>query len=136
MNDAECGLAGLATATWQAGTKLWKGIQSQQPQPHGVVVLANENKELNRVLSLLQKRLASSPDDDLSALELPLRRCEYACVNVELEIGKLSSKSRDNLTRSLDWQRVQYMGENMDDFRDLLAGYRMTISVALADATL
>ncbi|KAL7954775.1 hypothetical protein V8C34DRAFT_317028 [Trichoderma compactum] len=55
---------------------------------------------------------------------------------VETQIKKVSSRSTGTRTSLRDWAKLQYMGEDMDGFRRLLAGYKMTITIALTDANL
>jgi hypothetical protein len=73
---------------------------------------------------------------DLSALELPLLRCGNACKEFEQEIIKCSSRSGGSRTSFRDWAKLRYMGDNIDGFRQLLAGYKSTINIALADTNL
>ncbi|KAH8751160.1 hypothetical protein BGZ57DRAFT_775119, partial [Hyaloscypha finlandica] len=41
-----------------------------------------------------------------------------------------------NRTSFRDWAKLRYMGDNIDGFRQLLAGYKSTIIIALTDANL
>ena len=59
-----------------------------------------------------------------------------ACSDFEQEILKCSADTTENRTSFRGWARLKYMGEDIDGFRRLLASYKLTISVALTDATL
>lgn len=130
------GVAALATIAFQAGTTLYNNIQSYQSHQQTVQDLLEENGALNSVLSSISKTIASSTALRLSALEFPLKRCGEVCREFNDEINKLASLSGGRRERFISWARLRYMGEDIDGFRRLLAGYKIMINVALVDATL
>ncbi|KAG4429983.1 hypothetical protein IFR05_014533 [Cadophora sp. M221] len=130
------GVAGLATVALQAGTTLYNNIKSYQSHQQTVLDLLDENCALNSVLDAIKRTIASSTALDLSALEFPLQRCGQVCQEFNEEIDKLASLSGGRRGRLLSWAKLRYMGEDIDGFRRLLAGYKMMINIALADATL
>lgn len=130
------GVAGIATFAFQASIGLYGAITSYQSHQRRVIDLMEENAALTDVLRSLDRAIASGADVDFSALETPLKRCGKACQEFGDEIKKFSSTSGDSRTRLRDWARLKYMGEDIDGFRRLLAGYKATISIALADANL
>lgn len=130
------GLLALATIAFQASIALYKTIQSFQVQPKRVRDLKEELEALSGVLSSLTETVGATTDVDLSALELPLRQCGKACEEFEKEITKCSSRSGGSRTSFRDWAKLSYMGDNIDAFKQLLAGYKSTIIIALTDANL
>ncbi|KAJ5935943.1 hypothetical protein N7454_005241 [Penicillium verhagenii] len=109
----------------------------------GLVALAtafatfsSELEALGAVLTPLVDLVKSTSDVDLSVLDLPLLRCGNACTEFQQEVLRCASRSNNNRTSFRDWARLTYMGDNIDDFRDLLSGYKATINIALTDATL
>ncbi|RFU36254.1 hypothetical protein B7463_g75, partial [Scytalidium lignicola] len=130
------GLLALTIFAFQASTTLYQTVQSFQFHPRIVRDLKDELEALSGVLSSLTETISNTTDVDLTALELPLQRCGNACKEFEQEILKCSSRSGGNRTSFRDWAKLRYMGDNIDSFRQLLAGYKTTISIALADATL
>ncbi|PVH71501.1 hypothetical protein DL98DRAFT_553643 [Cadophora sp. DSE1049] len=76
---------------------------------------------IGSVIFSLTETVSAAPDVDLSALDLPLLRCGNACKEFGQEIMSCSSR---------------YMGGNIDGFRQLLAGYKSTIVIALTNANL
>lgn len=130
------GVAGLATVAFQAGTTLYNNVKSYQSHQQTVLDLLEENGALNSVLHSINKTITSSTALDLSALEFPLQRCGQVCQEFNEEIDKLASVSGGKRGRLLSWAKLRYMGEDIDGFRRLLAGYKMMINIALADATL
>lgn len=129
-------VAGIATFAFDASVSLYKTVQSYQCHQQRVIDLMEENSALSAVLDPLPRRIESAKDLDFSALEIPLRRCGIACQEFEQEIKKFSSRSGGSRASFRDWARLKYMGEDVDGFRRLLAGYKTTINIALADANL
>ncbi|KEF54294.1 uncharacterized protein A1O9_09460 [Exophiala aquamarina CBS 119918] len=104
--------------------------------PKRVRDLTDELEALSGVLGPLSETLKSSPDIDLSSLDLPLLRCGNACKEFQDELLKCSSRSDNSRVSFRDWAKLRYMGDDIDSFRRLLAGYKLTITIALTDATL
>lgn len=129
------GLLALASFAFQSSITLYETVQSFQFHPKRVRDLKEELEALGGVLKSLTT-VGAQPDVDLSALDLPLLRCGSACKEFEQEIIKCSSRSSSSRTSFRDWAKLRYMGDNIDGFTRLIAGYKSTINIALTDATL
>lgn len=130
------GMVALATFAFHASVALYETVNSYQSHQQRIRDLAEETSALSGVLGSLTETVSASTDLDLSALELPLRRCGKACQEFEQEIKKCSSRSGSNRTSFRDWARLRYMGDDVDGFRRVLSGYKMTITIALSDVNL
>ena len=130
------GVVALATSAFQASITLHSTIQSFQLHHKRVRDLIEELEALNGVLGPLNETLNTATGIDLSALDLPLLRCGNACKEFREELLKCSSRSDGIRTSFRDWAKLRYMGDDIDGFRRLLAGYKSTINIALTDATL
>jgi Fungal N-terminal domain of STAND proteins len=130
------GLLTLAAFALQASITLYQTVQSFQFHPKQIRDLKDELEALGGVLGSLTETVGATTDVDLSALDLPLLRCGNACKDFEQEIMKCSSRSGGSRTSFRDWAKLRYMGDNVDGFRQLLAGYKSTINIALTDANL
>ncbi|KAF7543700.1 hypothetical protein G7Z17_g10531 [Cylindrodendrum hubeiense] len=130
------GLPALAKFAFQCSIGLHSTVQSYQFHPKRVRDLIEELEALSGVLRALTSTVDTTTDVDLSALELPLRRCGIACKEFEEEIKKCSSRSGGSRTSFRDWAKLTYMDDNIDGFKQLLAGYKSTINIALMDASL
>ena len=130
------GLLTLATFAFQSSIALCKTVQSFQSHPKRVRDLIEELEALTGVLGALAETVGATTDVDLSALDLPLLRCGNSCKEFEQEILKCSSRSGGSRTSFRDWAKLRYMGDDIDGFRRLLAGYKLTINIALTDANL
>lgn len=130
------GLLALATFAFQCSISLHETVNSFRSHPKRVRDLLEELEALSAVLGPLAEFVKASADIDLSTLNLPLLRCGSACKEFQQEILKCSSRSEQNRTNFRDWARLKYMGDDIDGFRRLLAGYKATINIALTDANL
>jgi Fungal N-terminal domain of STAND proteins len=130
------GLLALATFAFQSSITLFQTVQSFQSHLTRVRNLLEELEALSGVLRSLTETVRATSDMDLSALNLPLLRCGKACKEFEQEILKYSSRSSGNRTSFRDWAKLRYMGDNIDGFKQTLAGYKSTIVIALTDASL
>jgi Fungal N-terminal domain of STAND proteins len=130
------GLLALATFAFHSSITLYDTIQSFQSHPKRVRDLTEELEALSGVLSPLSETVSAATDVDLSTLDLPLLRCGNACKEFEQELLKCSSRSGSSRTSFRDWAKLTYMGDDIDGFRRLLAGYKLTICIALTDANL
>ena len=130
------GVLTLATFAFQSSITLYKTVRSFHHHPNVVRDLMQELEALSGVLASLTETVTITPDRTLAALDIPLRRCGDSCREFEEEILKCSSRSSEARTSFRDWAKLRYMGEDIDGFRRLLAGYKSTINIALADANL
>jgi hypothetical protein len=130
------GLVALATFAFQASVALYTTVNSYNSHQQRVRDLAEEASALSGVLGSLTETISVSADLDLSALEIPLRRCGKACEEFEQEIKKCSLRSGGSRASFRDWARLKYMGEDIDGFKRVLSGYKLTITIALSDANL
>lgn len=130
------GLLGLATFAFQSSITLSNTIKSFNSHQKRVRDLIEEIEALNGVLAPLTETVSATTDVDLSALEIPLLRCGKSCEEFEKEIMKCLSRSAGSRTSFRDWAKLKFMGEDIDGFRRLMSGYKMTINIALTDANL
>lgn len=130
------GLLTLAVFAFQSSITLYETIRSFQSHPKRVRDLTDELEALSGVLGPLSETIGASSDVNLSSLDIPLLRCGNACKEFQAEIIKCSSRSSNSRTSFRDWAKLRYMGGDIDSFRRHLAGYKLTVTIALTDATL
>jgi len=130
------GLLTLVIFASNSSVALFKTVQSFQTHPKRVRDLADELEALIGVLESLTDTVNSTPAVELSALDLPLLRCGKACEEFGQELLKCSTRSGGSRTSFRDWAKLKYLGDDIDGFRRLLAGYKSTITIALNDASL
>ncbi len=130
------GLVALATFAAKCSVSLYETAKSYQCHQQRVRELIDETSALSDVLHSLAEAARANPKLHIPALAIPLQRCAKVCQEFEQEISKFSSRSDGTKTSFRDWARLKYMGEDVDGFRRLLSSYKMTITVALTDASL
>ena len=130
------GLLTLVTFAFQSSVVLYKAIEGFRSHPKNVRDLKEELEALAAVLQSLSETVEKHRDTDLTPLKLPLLRCGKACREFEDAVAKCSSRSGGSRTSFRDWAKLRYMGDGIDEFRRMLAGYKSTITIALANATL
>ena len=130
------GLVALATFAFQSSIALFNSVKSYQSHPKRVRDLTEELETLNGVLGALRETVNANTDTNLASLGYPLLRCGNACKDFEEELKKCSTRSSAGKTSFRDWAKLKYMGEDIDGFRRMLAGYKSTIIIALTDANL
>lgn len=133
---AASGLLTLSTFAFDASIKLYTTVKGYQSHPKQVRDLLDEIQALVDVLGPLTDTISANTDVDLSALKFPLRQCGNACTELEKEINKCLPKPDSGKTSLRGWARLRYMGDDINGFRGLISGYKLTISIALADAHL
>ncbi|KIM94404.1 hypothetical protein OIDMADRAFT_136026 [Oidiodendron maius Zn] len=125
----------LAFFTSQFSGARYQTTTSFQSNQRIVRELRGKLEALNKALEALQG-MAINIDDDLTILRLPLLQCSDACKDFEAIIAKCTTHSGKSKTSFRDWAKLRYMGDNMSKFKNLLAGYRSNIMVALNAANM
>ncbi len=129
------GLVALTVFAFQSSVSLSQVVDSFQTNKKIIRELKEELEALNGVLGSLQQAAADN-HEQLSGLNLPLFRCGKACKDFEGVIIKCTAHSSGSRTSFRDWAKLQYMGGDIAGFKDMLAGYKSTINIALAEANL
>ncbi|GAB1311858.1 hypothetical protein MFIFM68171_02068 [Madurella fahalii] len=130
------GLVALVAFALKSSTLLYDTVQSYRSHPKNVRDLKEELEALAGVLQALSETVEQNNNTDFTALKLPLFRCGNACKEFDEVIAKCSSHSGGSRTSFRDWAKLKYMGDGIDEFRRMLAGYKLTITIALADVNL
>ncbi|KAH3996966.1 hypothetical protein HBH98_053670 [Parastagonospora nodorum] len=117
------GLLALVIFAHKSCVTLYTTIQSFKLIPNTLI----------GVLESLVETVKSDKDVDLSSLNLPMQRCGNACNEFLQELQTCCSRSGGDRTSFRDWAKLRYIGDNIDDFKDSLAAYKSTITIALID---
>ncbi|KAJ4168308.1 hypothetical protein NW754_013642 [Fusarium falciforme] len=134
---AASAILALATFALKVTVSLYNDVKSFRTHPKRVRDLLEELNALEGVLKMLVETAAGADANvELSALEIPLRRCSEACEEFGEELEKCCARSSTDRTSFRDWAKMKYMGDDIDGFRQQLASYKSTINIALTDATL
>jgi hypothetical protein len=129
------GLLTLVVFAFNSGKSLYQVVESFKSNQRAIRDLKQELEALDGVLESLREATTAT-DADFTALRLPLLRCGNACKDFEAVIIKCTAHSDRPRTSFMDWARLKYMGDDITAFKNMLAGYKATISIALGDATM
>jgi hypothetical protein len=129
------GLLALSVFAFQSSVSLYQAVESFQSTKRTIRELKEELEALDGVLQSLQQAAVDN-STDLISLNLPLLRCGRACRDFEAVIIKCTAHSGGSRTSFRDWAKLTYMGNDIAGFKNMLAGYKSTISIALGDANL
>lgn len=129
------GLLALTVFAFQSSKLLYQTVASFQSNQRTVRELREELQAFEGVLQSLLETVTKT-DADLTALKLPLLRCGRACKDFEAVIVKCTAHSGGPRTSFRDWAKLQYMGDDIVEFKTMLAGYKSTICIALGDANM
>ncbi len=128
-------LVALTAFAFQSSKTLYQVVQSFKSSRKAIRELKEELEALDRVLQSLHQAAGDS-DTDLTGLELPVLRCGKACTEFEAMIVKCTAHSGGSRTSFRDWAKLKYIGDDIIGFKNMLAGYKSTISIALSSANL
>jgi len=129
------GVLTLTVFAFQSSRALYQTVASLQNNQRTVRQLKEELEALSGALEALQETI-NNVDIDLAILRLPLLRCGKACEEFEALIVKCTAHSSGSKTSFRDWAKLKYMGEDIVGFKNMLAGYKSTIIIALGDANM
>ena len=132
---AASGILALAAFAFKSSVSLYRVVESFHSSKRTVRELKIELETLSAALKSLQQAL-SEHSIDLPALDLPLQRCGRSCEEFEAVIVSCAGHFSGSRTSFRDWARLRYTGEDIDGFRNMIAGYKATISIALGEANL
>lgn len=125
----------LVTFSIQSSSALHQTIKDFNSHKRIVRELKEELEELRGILSSLHQAVLDSKAD-FTALKTPLLRCGNACNEFEMVIRKATENSHGPRTSIRDWAKLRYMGGDITSFKNALASYKATITIALCDANL
>jgi hypothetical protein len=125
----------LVVFALQSSNLLYQAVESFHNNQRAVRELREELEALDGVLQSLLE-IATNTDAHLTTLKLPLLRCGKACKDFEAVIVKCIAHSGGPRTSFRDWAKLRYMGDDIVGFKNMLAGYKSIITIALGDANM
>lgn len=128
-------LIAIVTAAIQSSRVLYQTVQSFKNHQRTVRQLMQELEGLGAVLSSLES-LSRDNETLFAPLKQPLLQCAESCTDFEALLVACSKNSGGPRTSFKEWFKLKYMESDVAGFTNMLAGYKSTISIALADANL
>lgn len=126
----------LVDFTFKSSVALYQTVHNIRHHPDTVQDLQQELEALQGALRSLTETVGATTEADFSALKLPLKRCGTACHEFEQKLFSCVSRSGSALENFRGWARLRYLGDDVDSFRRMLAGYKSIILIAITDVTL
>ncbi|KAL7934140.1 hypothetical protein V8C35DRAFT_280445 [Trichoderma chlorosporum] len=125
------GVPNLLLGAIQAGKTLHETIQSFRNYERTIRELRSELESLIGVLESLKSIVDTDEGPMISMLKLPVLCCHQTCQEFNAVIIKCTKHSAGSRTSFRDWTQIRYLGGDIRDFKDMLAGYKSTIAIAL-----
>ncbi|KJZ69792.1 hypothetical protein HIM_10810 [Hirsutella minnesotensis 3608] len=129
------GILAIVTATVTAANALHKTVQGIKAHRRRFRQLSDGLIALEVVLKGLQI-YAGKNECMFESLRLPISQCYRDCLELRRVIERCTKHSEGSKTSIRDWTRSQQLEGDVIHLTDALEGYKGTISIALADATL
>ncbi|RYC79246.1 hypothetical protein BFJ63_vAg17873, partial [Fusarium oxysporum f. sp. narcissi] len=126
----------LVAFAFKSSTVLYTTIRDFQSQDKNARALKNELADLRGVLQSLAETVDNNDDINFDALKLPLLRCGKTCEEYGDLIARCTKHSSSSRPSLRDWVNQQYLKGDITDIREMLAGYKSTINIALANANM
>lgn len=130
------GIIALVTFALKSTVILYDTVRSFQSQEKTARALKNELSDVTGVLESLLETVKNNPDIDFEALKLPLHRCGKSCEEYGKLIVRCTKHSNGSRPSFRDWVKQKYLQGDINDFKDMLAVYKSTINIALANANM
>ncbi|KAJ5569923.1 uncharacterized protein N7459_009353 [Penicillium hispanicum] len=128
-------ITSFVTLALQSSMILYQTIQSLHSRDKMIRELRYELDALQGVLIALEESIANIAVE-LTSLKQPLLRCKNACEEFNALLIRCTPHSTEERSSRRDWLKLRYMGEDISGFKNMLSGYKSTISIALAYANL
>ncbi|KJZ69222.1 hypothetical protein HIM_11385 [Hirsutella minnesotensis 3608] len=126
----------LVTFAVASSTNLYATIRAFRSQDKRLRALKSELGDLNDVLKALLETVNNNPDLDFEALKPPLHRCGNACKEYGDLIARFAERPTSSGSTIRHWITEKYLQGDITDFKAMLAGYKSTINIALANANI
>ena len=133
--SAISGVLALATFGLEATFSLLKLIKDFKRAPSAVRQLREELEALSSVLQSLTDSIDET-DSTFSELKIPLYQCAKACHDFELILSRNAGNSDGAKASFQEWTKLKFHGSDISGFKETIAGYKATISIALCSVNL
>lgn len=129
------GVVALVTFGVQASSSLLQLIKDFKRAPSTVRTLKEELEALVAVLQALKATIEDT-ESDFTPLKTPLYQCSKACRDFEAILSHFAGRTHSAKTSFQDWTKLKYLGSDIHGFKDMIAGYKATISIAICNVNL
>ncbi|KAH6892495.1 hypothetical protein B0T10DRAFT_401489 [Thelonectria olida] len=124
----------LVAFAFTSSTVLYTTVLDFKSQDKNSRALKYELADLRGVLQLLAETIDNNSNISFDILKLPLLRCGKTCEEYGDLIARCMKHSSPSQLSLQNWISQKYLKGDITDFRDMLAGYKSIINLALANA--
>ncbi|KAH8648708.1 hypothetical protein BX600DRAFT_475659 [Xylariales sp. PMI_506] len=126
------GVVAVAVSALNSSTALSNVIKEYSYHPKRIRDLLEELDALGHTLRQITQTAITTTSIDLSVIRLPLLKCDEACKAFETDIKKWMSRTDGDRITFRGWAKLNYVRDDIDRFKEMLAGYKATFSICLA----
>jgi hypothetical protein len=117
----------VVTAAIQSTQSLYQTVKGFKDRDRSLRRLQIELEDLTNILGSLAEA-TSAETTIFGLLQGPIYRCSQVCGEFKHSLEAFSQKSKTGIR---DWAKMEYMRGDMNDFINVVAGYKSTISIGL-----
>lgn len=128
------GILTLLEFGFESGIRLHNYLKDLKDTPNAIRALRDEAKSIADVLPSLRSTI-SGTDHEFDPLKGPIFHCGEACRKLQASLTQLSGAGSKAQSWK-DYLKMRYMGKDIRESKDMLSGYKATISIAIGDANL
>lgn len=125
---------GLGTFAVQSAKALYDLIKSLHSYPNSVKHLQTELYGL--VIALERVQNITCDDKVRAELDPILKASHIACLGLRDVINKCTSHSGGRQPNLHDWMRMKFLGGDINEFKETLAGYKSTITIIVTSMSM
>ncbi|KAJ5413759.1 hypothetical protein N7509_000386 [Penicillium cosmopolitanum] len=117
----------VITAAVQSTKSLYGAVSRYRGRDKTLGRLQDELQDLTKILESLARVI----DEEITMLELlqsPIDRCSRVCREFEESMESFWRKSKTSIR---DWTKMEFMRGDINEFIEMISGYKSTISVGL-----
>ncbi|KAH8703919.1 hypothetical protein BGW36DRAFT_93859 [Talaromyces proteolyticus] len=100
---------------------------------HGILRRLRDELEdlIGELMSLTQ--ITNTEESILTMLQRPIERYNHICIEFRESMDAFSAKSKIGFQ---DWRKMSFMGGDINEFMDTIAGYKSTIAIGIGTITI
>lgn len=117
----------VITVAVQSTKSLYEAVSRYKGRDKTLGRLQDELQDLTKILDAL-KQVVDAEASMLELLHDPIDRCSKVCQEFEQSMGSFWRKSKTGIR---DWTKMEFMRGDINEFIDIISGYKSTISVGL-----
>lgn len=134
--STSCAIITLVTFAFSTALTLSETIKDFKGHNSKTRALQKELEDLTKVLKALLETINENPEINFDNLRSLLSRCGKACGEHGKLIARFTRHSDQSHTSIRDWFKRKSLQGDITDFKQTLAGYKSTISIALANVNM